>query len=306
MQYNNLFEMMLMDEIQSRLPEHKAEVITTPKNQQNVRQIIIRKKDGTPFSSPLINIQYFAEKWEKGSSVSDLAKEYIALFEDNLSNAHMLENASSLLTDYAKVKDHLMIKMVAKEGNDAFLTGKPFIDFLDMAAVFHVDLTDLSENASAPVTNQHLEMWHVKKEDLLKAALPKTNRYILDNLLSLMMEVAKELNGNRIPILPEMVESDGEQPMYVIQLTDQIFGAAAIMNEKLLMDVRKRLNSNFYILPSSIYELIVVPDNNPDNLTASYMVEMVREINAEEVPPQERLTDSVYWFDGKLARIIVR
>ncbi len=40
-----------------------------------------------------------------------------------------------------------------------------------------------------------------------------------------------------------------------------------------------------YVLPSSIHELILVPDNG--DMNKNYMMQMVREVNSTEVRPDE-------------------
>ena len=45
---------------------------------------------------------------------------------------------------------------------------------------------------------------------------------------------------------------------------------------------RKQL---IYVLPSSIHELILVPDNG--DMNKNYMMQMVREVNSTEVRPDE-------------------
>lgn len=54
---------------------------------------------------------------------------------------------------------------------------------------------------------------------------------------------------------------------------------------------------NFFILPSSIHETIVVPDNGEFDYRV--LQDMVQTINASEVSPEERLSDHVYHYDVK-------
>ena len=58
----------------------------------------------------------------------------------------------------------------------------------------------------------------------------------------------------------------------------------------------------FYILPSSIHEVILVPESF--GLEPERMQEMVKEINQTGVAPEEVLSDSVYYFDGEEIRIV--
>ncbi len=55
-------------------------------------------------------------------------------------------------------------------------------------------------------------------------------------------------------------------------------------------------NQSFFILPSSIHELLIVPDNGMMDLKA--LEQMVREVNETTVDPAEKLTDNVYHYDA--------
>ena len=52
---------------------------------------------------------------------------------------------------------------------------------------------------------------------------------------------------------------------------------------------------NFYILPSSIHESIIVPASCA--LEASELIHMVRQVNETNVDPEELLSDNIYYYD---------
>ena len=54
-------------------------------------------------------------------------------------------------------------------------------------------------------------------------------------------------------------------------------------------------NNSFYILPSSVHELILVPYSR--EFCVEYFAGMVREINETQVEATEVLSDSIYFFD---------
>jgi hypothetical protein len=61
--------------------------------------------------------------------------------------------------------------------------------------------------------------------------------------------------------------------------------------------LQKSFPEGYYVLPSSIQELMIVPKNRIDK---EYLECMVREINAAEVEPGEQLSDMVHEYDPKL------
>jgi hypothetical protein len=57
-------------------------------------------------------------------------------------------------------------------------------------------------------------------------------------------------------------------------------------------EIGEKLGGNFFVLPSSLHEIIVVP--NDGNMEYKALLAMVTEINATEVDKQDKLTDQVY------------
>ena len=59
----------------------------------------------------------------------------------------------------------------------------------------------------------------------------------------------------------------------------------------------EEIKGDFFLLPSSVHEIIVAPDDG--NLSYPELKEMVAEINATQVAPEDRLTDEVYHYDTR-------
>lgn len=85
-----------------------------------------------------------------------------------------------------------------------------------------------------------------------------------------------------------------EAKMFVISNEQGINGAAAVLDENLMAKVTEELGEDFYVLPSSIHECIVIPAENMD---VNELKAMVQEVNDTQVMPQEKLSDQVYQYD---------
>ena len=63
------------------------------------------------------------------------------------------------------------------------------------------------------------------------------------------------------------------------------------------------MKGSFYVLPSSIHEVLLAPANSddPDDLTGTVknLKDIVQTVNRTEVAPEEKLSDSVYYYDAK-------
>jgi hypothetical protein len=85
--------------------------------------------------------------------------------------------------------------------------------------------------------------------------------------------------------------------MYVATVPDKVHGAGVLAYENFMDMAAERAGGDFFILPSSLHEVLIVPDNG--NVKLEDLENMVKEVNATQVAPQDKLTDSVYHYDSK-------
>jgi hypothetical protein len=108
-----------------------------------------------------------------------------------------------------------------------------------------------------------------------------------------MIEVLTEMMGY---VPAEMTASDNGM-MYVMTNETKINGAAAMILTDKLDEFAQDRGTNVFILPSSIHEILLVKDSG--DMSVRDLENMVREVNATQVSPEEQLTDHVYHYDSK-------
>lgn len=65
--------------------------------------------------------------------------------------------------------------------------------------------------------------------------------------------------------------------------------------------ISSKLGGNFFILPSSVHECIILPFRNAK---LRELEDMVRQVNREEVLPEQKLSDYVYLYDADAKKIV--
>ena len=113
-----------------------------------------------------------------------------------------------------------------------------------------------------------------------------------------MYEVLLEMMVSRQGcISQEQMESmrDAEPKMYILSNKSRLNGAAVIADSVFMKKVHDDIG-NFYILPSSLHEVICVPAITECDVET--MNEMVRSVNETELSEEIILADQVYYFDG--------
>ena len=182
----------------------------------------------------------------------------------------------------------------------------PHIIKEDLAITFHIML-DQSEAGAATtmIKDQMLEAYGVDLQQLYQDALhnsPVIAPAQIENMgevLGRMMLEDMKAAGAPAEVIQEMEkdmqETSRDNPMTVITNDRSTDGAAAIFYPGVMDQVGERLNGDYFILPSSVHEILVVPDDG--NISFRELKDMVKEVNRTQVAPEDLLTDQVYHYD---------
>lgn len=88
-----------------------------------------------------------------------------------------------------------------------------------------------------------------------------------------------------------------ENPMFIVTNSQTVDGAGVIFYSEVMDQIGEGFQGDFFILPSSTHETLVIPDNGAFDYRV--LEDMVQTINENEVAPEERLSDHVYHYDVK-------
>ncbi len=138
--------------------------------------------------------------------------------------------------------------------------------------------------------NEHMKVWGISPDELHECAMKNSRE---------LMPVEVQDIGSLLASMGCPVDLVGvsETPMlYVISNKQRCNGAASILYSDCLDQLSEKLGSDLYILPSSVHETLAL---SVGKSAVSELAQMVREVNATQVSPQEQLSDHVYRYDAK-------
>ena len=254
----------------------------------------------TPVGSNIgvnLSIDRFYEAMDHGVSYDEVVNRATNTVMDALENTPAVDVAT--LTDYELMKDKLVMEVVSAETNADMLAKIPHKDIEDMAVVYRFVInSDESGRASVLVTNQMLETMGVTPEQLHADALENSPE-LKPPVIKGMTEVLAEMMGMTQDDLAQMgMAPGGDEQMFVATVPDKVHGAGIIAYEGFMDQASERIGGgDFYILPSSLHEILIVPDNG--QMSLKDLEAMVREVNATQVAPEDKLTDNVYHYDSQ-------
>ncbi len=236
--------------------------------------------------SPTIYLNYYYQQYQKGKELPDIYQEILTSYKENCPT----ENIDiSFFTEYDKVKDHIVFKLINYERNRELLTRIPHYRFLDLAIVFCCLIEASTEGcATILIHNHHLPFWNIGKEDLYALSMTNTPKLLSYDLRN-MSEVLKGLFEDS-----PFDMACNPVPMYVLSNRNKLNGSGCILYHDLLRSFSHKLESDLYILPSSVHEVLLIPAYEKDS--SMELSEMVREVNATQLANEEILSDHVYYY----------
>lgn len=223
---------------------------------------------------------------EGGADYADVLDHITGKLETEMSQ--MPEVRSERLSDYSAMKENLVMQIVGQAGNEEMLSNVPHKEMEDMAVVYRFDMGESHMGSmSVLITNSMMENYGITAEQLHQDALeaaPQNRPPVIKG----MGEVLAEMMGGPVP--------DTSDFLYVATTPDKVQGAAVIAYPGFMEDAAQKLGGDFAVLPSSVHEVLLVPDDGKTDMSA--FKQMVSQINSSEVLPEDRLTDNAYHYDS--------
>ena len=288
-------------------PEYEnADFQVVQKNKNNGVQLIgvqvnLPGKD----LSPIIYVEQFFDEIRQGEPVERVMNRIASCIEKSSRAPFM--NSGIDLTNYDSLKEHLAIKLVNTQANRKMLQEMPHENIEDLSAICYVDFpVDSGEGkATLEVRNQHLSIWNIDAKKIFQQARSNTqpvNTSILQSMDEMMLSIFNE-EGHSTNLLNESVEFGlrSHDMLYALTNMEKQYGASMITQPEVLNKLEQLFPEGFYVLPSSVHEVLIVPDNG--EVEPRRLGEMVREVNRAEVEREEVLSDRVYSYDKEKHQI---
>ena len=264
----------IMENLPGMLPGKEIKISEMTVNGMLLTGIIARDKEENV--APVVYLEHFRGKTEQ---------EICEKIADALNNAKPLGiDPVQLLHDRAFVKSHIHPVLCSSMTRSCDMVS--FMEIGDMSLLLEIELV---KDGYAKVTHSILKETGLSREEALAAAMANVNPTITrmeDTMLYLLDTEAGPENLYETKDL-----FCGGSSLLVVSNKSIFHGAANILNEKVKARLHELLGKRFFILPSSIHEVICCPVYMLD---ADSLRNMVGEINQSEVAPDDRLSDKVY------------
>ena len=267
-------------------------------NDVHLTGVMIKRENETV--TPNIYINELYEKYSSGMNLDEIVGD-IADLRIEHDPPEEAQSISSIFTNYEMVKQRLEIHLCDMELNRDKLKNQVYTAQGDFAATYHIKIGgDGMLRGSATVTPNLLKGWGITKEQLCEDSLQA--KYSKEAVFTYIEEiVAEKMFGlkatNLLDKQNDIIDSSEGVSLYCLTNEKNKYGASMILREDVMGKVSKLMGGDFYILPSSIHETLIVPTTT--QMTLEDMSIMVQDVNKEAVEPEDKLSDKVQFYDSK-------
>ena len=249
----------------------------------------IKKETGKPM--PVLNLDALYESVKNSEDIIEAGVRSAGIVQDFLKNTYVpnidFSRLPELMKDFDKISDRLYLSAVSPSYNNENtamfeVQGMRFVPKLLLAQ-------EGSDSMVAPLPRSAVKDMGLTEQEFFTKVSENTKNVLKPEIRNIS-DIFKDIQ-------PDIASEAMDMSMLVV-------GAASlILDDTVLSQVAARYNNaNYFIIPSSISEVIAMPVNEFTPETAesiAMLTQMVEEVNDTQVAKDEILSYDVYHYDAQ-------
>lgn len=263
-------KMMYAEAVASRV-NGEVQIVTKTNGVEKV--CVVVKKD---HYSPCI---YIGDMFDAGLSVDDAEVQVRAILATPAPEECSLAN---VITDWDVAKDMLELRLYNENTPAEVKFSAEDYGFDDLIIIPYVKLSD---NASIKVNNSLMKSWGVSEDLVFDKAKHNTekNGLYLKTMFEALIELMPEMKG--------CIEKPEDEKLWVLSNNKRHLGAIQVIVFQ--MEINALMPNGYYVIPSSIHEVLIVPNGEVEE---DELNKMVKTVNEEQIMLEDQLSNHVYKF----------
>lgn len=259
----------------------------TQKNNVTQKTLVIRKEGSS--TAPAFYLDDIYRKYLKGKTVHQISQELVHFYNE----IPLPVFDGNDFSEFKKVKKQLRVRLVGKENNESFYKQGPHRCQTLGVEVLYLELENAQrEQMYSRVTYGMADRWKVPEQELFQAAFENVQEQDKIIFCSLDDFVRKMSSG---------AEKGGKSDFYILTNERLWYGATVASYPGVLKQVREELGEDYYILPSSTHEVLVIPKTACTD--EKELRDLLRDTNRNMVDPEEVLGNDLYEFQGSTNKV---
>lgn len=244
---------------------------------------------------PVLNLSAAYQQYEDGTPIESIIDGLLGI----LANVRKPSIDKSMILDFEAVKSRIYPRLINADAHRDYLETHPYTEVADLAITYAIRVEETSDGIAEAVIDFTLqEHWNVSTEDIHAAAMANIAKTapVFGNIEDMLFDK----KGGAVEDAKDIDEVC--VPLYILTTPTKCKGATMVLNTKVMESIIDRFGE-VYIIPSSVDEVLILPKSFGREV--SDLVKMVKEVNATEVRPEDRLSDNIYEYDIETGRIAI-
>lgn len=288
------FEELILTNLQNEYTELEFQKFFVDKMEGSYHSISVSKKSQDTLQVGMqINLDYLYSAFKRSQVEIDEILNRIRFQLDSFEkNSSEIRGKVENIMNFDKIKNGIMPRVVNKE---KALKGKDIvIDIIeDLACLYYIDFDSNVIN----ITDNMLSLWGISRDTLKKVALQNLKEKYTVAIIPINELISEMLDD-------ESIELGVETPLYVVLLKNdyEIYQYSAVIMVLAPEIFKIPSGDDYYIIPSSEHEIILIPENIASRDEVRNMVE---EVNSCAVSESDFLSNNIYQYDADSKKIII-
>ena len=307
-QFIDLVTSHILEYLPKEYKDAQVEVMERTKNNDTLLHGLIihsgekKEMEAAPifYLEPYFDAYRFGEK-DMEDVMHELARDYLQVIR-NMPQFDLPEMTKE------GIKDRIFVKLVNTRSNQEHL--KDLVSLpVDggFSLTVYIDLDAPRKDAMIQVTKELASRMDFEERELMQTAMKNTIKAHPAELVE-MQKVMMDMAGLRKLEPGDNLLQDGCAPaenlsMLVLSNHDKVLGATVLFYPEVKGQIAEATGGSYYVLPSSVHELIILPDNG--TFDERELARMVQSINSCEVSPEEQLGNKVLYYNASIDRLMV-
>lgn len=236
-------------------------------------------------AAPTFYLEDLYEAYRNGTAVKDIAEGVIEFAKENVCT--IIPNGIDV-TDYESVRENLGLTVINAETNSEYLESLvcEFIEGLALVPIIFIK--DKNSTGCIKIKKDLLTFWGVTASEVMEEAKENAPKIMMPTFRA-MEDILRE---DSCPVSDDLSVPE-EAELFVVSNEYFACGASVAFYPGFLESIGKGLGTDFYVLPSSINELILLRDLGQNPLE---LLQIVKTVNRTQLQPEEVLADAVFYY----------
>lgn len=303
----------VLDYLPAKYEEAKVYIRQSVKNNGVVWDgLTIENPNETTYPNmfPTIYLNAAYEDYQRGRGLEEIVANIADVYIEHIEPKEQYQFNFDLaqIKDYEVVKEYIYPKVSNLQSNIKRLSDIPYTQKEDLAITYHIWANGNEESmGSITINNNLMEMYGISMDTLHEQAMnnmekisPPQFEPLVDTVVGVMAQELAQETGVTLEeaekLIADMI-SEERVKVYCLSNESRVNGAAYIMREDVQQMVAEKLGGDYYVIPSSIHETLILPKS--ENMSFQRLQDMVQDVNAMCVSEEEVLSDGVYQYDAK-------